>query len=51
MSTILFNLYGEYLMIDVLAEDRNFKIEGRIINNVRFGYYTWVGFLIVATIL
>ena len=36
MSPILFNLYGEYLMKEALAEVGDFKIGGRIINKVRF---------------
>ena len=32
MSPILFNLYGEYLMKEALAEVGDFKIGGRIIN-------------------
>jgi hypothetical protein len=32
MSLILFNLYGEYLMKEALAEFGIFKIAGRIIN-------------------
>ena len=36
MSPTLFNLYGEYLMKEALAEVRNFQIGGRIINKVRF---------------
>ena len=36
MSPILFNLYGEYLMKEALAEIGDFKIRGRIINKVRF---------------
>jgi Reverse transcriptase (RNA-dependent DNA polymerase). len=38
MSPILFNIrvYGEYLIKETLAEVRNFKIRGRIINKVRF---------------
>ena len=36
MSPILFNLHGEYLMKEVLAEIGDFKIGGRIINKVRF---------------
>ena len=32
MSPILFNLYGEYLIKEALAEVGDFKIEGRIIN-------------------
>jgi Reverse transcriptase (RNA-dependent DNA polymerase). len=36
MSPILFNLYGEYLMKETLAEVGHFKIGGRIINKVRF---------------
>ena len=36
MSPILFNLYGEYLMKEVLAEVGDFRIGGRIINKVRF---------------
>jgi Reverse transcriptase (RNA-dependent DNA polymerase). len=34
--TILFNLYGEYLMKDALDEVGDFKIGGRIINKVKF---------------
>ena len=40
MSPILFNLYGEYLMKEALAEVGDFKIGGRIINKVRFANYT-----------
>ena len=36
MSPILFNLYGDYLMKETLAEVGDFKIGGRIINKVRF---------------
>ena len=36
ISPILFNLYGEYLIKEALAEVRDFKIGGRIINKVRF---------------
>ena len=36
MSPILFNLYGEYLMMEALTEVGDFKIGGRIINKVRF---------------
>ena len=36
MSSILFNLYGEYLMKDTLAEVGDLRIGGRIINKVRF---------------
>ena len=36
ISPILFNLYGEYLMKEALAEVGDFKIGGRIINKVRF---------------
>jgi len=36
MSPILFNLYGEYLMMEALADVGDFKIWGRIINKVRF---------------
>ena len=36
MSPILFNLCGEYLMKETLAEVRDLKIGGRIINKVRF---------------
>jgi len=36
MSPILFNLYGEYLMKESLAEVVDFKIEGRIIIKIRF---------------
>ena len=36
MSPILFDLYGEYLMKEALAEVGDFKIGGRIINKVRF---------------
>ena len=36
MSPMLFNLYGEYLMKEALAEIRDCKIKGRIINKVRF---------------
>jgi len=36
MSPILFNLYGECLMKEALAAVGDFKIEGRIINKVRF---------------
>ena len=36
MSPILFNLYVEYLMKEALAEFEDFKIEGRIIDKVRF---------------
>ena len=35
MSSILFNLYGEYLMKEALAEVVDFKIGGRIINKIR----------------
>ena len=35
-SPILLNLYGEYLMKEPLADFGNFKIEGSIINKVRF---------------
>ena len=35
-SPILFNLYGEYLMEDALADVGDLKIGGRIINKVRF---------------
>ena len=35
MSPILFNLYGEYLMKEELAEVEDFKIGGRIIIKVR----------------
>ena len=34
MSPILFNLYGEYLMKEALAEVGDFNIGGRIINKV-----------------
>ena len=34
-SPILFNLYGEYLMKEALAEVGDFKIGGRIINKFR----------------
>ena len=34
-SPISFNLYGEYLMKEALAEVGDFKIRGRIINKVR----------------
>jgi Reverse transcriptase (RNA-dependent DNA polymerase). len=33
MSPILFNLYGEYLIKETLAEVGDFKIGGRIINS------------------
>ena len=33
---MLLNLFGEYLMKEVLAEVRDFKFEGRIINKVKF---------------
>ena len=36
MSSILFNLYGEYLMKEASAEVGDFKNGGRIINKVRF---------------
>ena len=36
LSPILFNLYGEYLMKEALAEVGDFKIGARIINTVRF---------------
>ena len=36
MSPILFNLYGEYLMKEALAEFGHFKIGGMIIDKVRF---------------
>ena len=36
MLPILFNLYGEYLMTEALAEVGDFNIGGRIINKVRF---------------
>ena len=36
MSLILFNLFGEYLMKEALAEVGDFKIRGRVINNVIF---------------
>ena len=36
MSPILFNLYGEYLMKEALAEVGDFKIGGRIFNKIRF---------------
>ena len=36
MSPILFNLYGEYLIKEALAEVGDFKIGGRIIKKVRF---------------
>ena len=36
MSPILFNLNGEYLTKEALAEVGDFKIGGRIINKVRF---------------
>ena len=36
MSPILFNLYGEYLTKEALAEIGDFKIGERIINKVRF---------------
>ena len=35
-SSILFNMYGEYLMKEELAEVGDLKIGGRIINKVRF---------------
>ena len=34
LAPILFNLYGEYLMKEALAEVGDFKIEERIINKV-----------------
>jgi Reverse transcriptase (RNA-dependent DNA polymerase). len=36
MSPILFNLYGEYLVKETLAEVGYFKFGGRISNMVRF---------------
>ena len=36
MSPILFNLYGEYLTKEILAEVGDFKVGGRLINKVRF---------------
>ena len=36
MSSISFNLHGEYLMNRTLAEVEDFKIGGRIITMVRF---------------
>ena len=36
MTPILFNQYGEYLMKEALPEVGDFKIRGRIINEVRF---------------
>ena len=36
MPPMLFNLHGEYLMKEVLAGVRDFKIGGRIINKARF---------------
>jgi Reverse transcriptase (RNA-dependent DNA polymerase). len=36
MSPISFNLYGEYLMKEALAEVGDFKIGEKIINKVRF---------------
>jgi hypothetical protein len=36
MSSILFNLYGEYLMKEALAEFEDFKIGGFVINKARF---------------
>ena len=36
ISHILFKLHGEYLMKGPLAQVRNFKIVGRIINKVKF---------------
>ena len=36
MSPYLFNLYGEYLMKEALAQVGDFKIGERIINKVRF---------------
>jgi Reverse transcriptase (RNA-dependent DNA polymerase). len=35
MSPLVFNLYGEYLMKEALAEVGDLKIVGRIINKVR----------------
>ena len=42
MSPILFNLYGEYLMKEALAEVGNFKIGGRVINKLKFADYTTI---------
>ena len=36
MPPVLFNLFGEYLIKEALAEVGDFKIGGRIINKVRF---------------
>ena len=40
ISPTLFNLYGEYLMKEALAEFGDLKIGGRNINKVRFGDHT-----------
>jgi len=34
MSPILFNIYGEYFTKEALDEVRDFKIGGRVVNNV-----------------
>ena len=36
ISPMLFNLHGEYTIKKALAEVGSFKVEGRIINEVRF---------------
>ena len=41
MSPILYNLYGDYLMKEALAEVGDFKIGGRIINMVKKSYKVW----------
>ena len=36
MSPIVFKLYGEYLMKEAWAEVGDFKVGGRLFNNIRF---------------
>ena len=38
---VAFNLYGDYLMKEALAEVGDFKIGGRIINKVKKSYKVW----------
>ena len=44
---ILFNLYGEYLKKEALAEVVDFKIEGRLVNKERRGRHAIIAITLV----